>query len=234
MKTVYVVRHGKAVGATAEMPDYDRTLVEIGCEDARNLGVRLSERFVRPSHVFSSPAPRALETAKIIMRALPITGKRVRTRKALYGQTETAFAAIIASLDDEADSVMIVGHNPSVEEFVRSAVDGFTDRVPTCGAVGIQWNCETWDEVTPGGGKIVLFETPKTIAKPLGKKDLRKNIERTCNEAVASMLSDIDSEVFARVRKDVKKAVSRIAKPFVDALAKKRKKERKAASGGKS
>ncbi|MCD6307656.1 MAG: hypothetical protein J7M24_01525, partial [Candidatus Latescibacteria bacterium] len=170
----------------------------------------------------------------IIRRAFRITGERIRTRKTLYEQSETAFADIIASLGDEADSVMIVGHNPSVEEFVRSAVDGFSDRVPTCGAVGIQWDCETWGDVTPGEGKIVLFETPKTIAKPLVKKDLRKTIERMCHEAVAPVLLGIDGEVFNDVRKDVKKALSRISKPFVDALAKKQKKERKAANGEES
>ena len=76
MKKLFLIRHAKSSHDDLKMKDIDRTLNNRGKEDAPMMGKILKEKGVKPDLIFSSPAVRALETAKFFSKELNL----------LYGQ----------------------------------------------------------------------------------------------------------------------------------------------------
>ena len=145
MKTIYLVRHGKAVSMDGSILDFDRTLLEQGEHDSMLVGKHLKELKIKPSLIITSPAARALKSAKLIAKQLDYRQKSIRTRKSFYEQSEDAILQIIHEIDTMHDSVMLVGHNPSFTDFAQNFAKGFKIDIPTGGVVGIKFKTNKWE-----------------------------------------------------------------------------------------
>ena len=112
----------------------------------------------------SSPAKRALSTAKRIAKVLKYPKDNIKTDRRLYHADEETMLAVVQELKDSQDVVMIFSHNPGLTEFVNSLIDGqlVIDNVPTCGIVAFQFNSESWKDVDWGKGKLLFFDYPKS------------------------------------------------------------------------
>jgi len=220
VKTLYLVRHGKAEAGNMETPDYERALAERGVQDSVMMGGLLRNHGIKPSLLISSPASRALATAKIFAGELGYPKKRIRTRKAMYEQQEDVLAEVARSVGDEYDDVMLVGHNPSMEEFARFLVEDFTAAIPTCGVVGIECGIDSWRELSKGKGKLLFFESPKSSPKPLKKKILRKTVGGSLARRMEEVLSGFDPDAAARMKKTVKTVCDELARKFVGKMKK--------------
>jgi phosphohistidine phosphatase len=227
MRTIYLVRHGKAEGRNIEMDDYDRPLAERGIDDSITVSSRLAQYGIRPSVIISSPAPRAIGTAKIFAKQFHYPVKKIRTRISLYEQNETAIAEIVTGLDNAYDSVMVVGHNPLIEECARFLTGNLKNAVPTCGVVGIECQAERWKDIQPGNGKVVFFEAPVRAPKPLTSKFMRKTVERRLADSTLNVLTLIDADAAGKTVKNAGKSVAETAGEFVKRVMKKRTKSRK-------
>ncbi len=227
MKTIYLVRHGKAEGRNIEMDDYDRPLAERGINDSKAVSSRLAEYGIRPSVIISSPAPRAIGTARIFAKQFRYPVKKIRSRISLYEQNETAIAEIVSGLENAYDSVMVVGHNPLIEECARFLAGNLKDAVPTCSVVGIECQADRWKDIQPGDGRVVFFEAPGKAPKPLTGKFMRKTIERRLADSALHVLTLIDADAAGKTMKAVGKSVAETAGEFVERLMKKRTKSRK-------
>jgi len=223
MKTVYLVRHGKAVGGDETMPDFERSLIERGVKDATTVAGRLSTAYICPSLIISSPAPRALETAKIFAGSAGYLKKKIRTRKAMYEQSEGALFAILKTLDDNIDDVMLVGHNPSIEDLAFALARKLKATFPTCGTAGIEFNVDSWADITEQSGKVLFFETPSKSPKPLTGKFIHKALTQKLTDFAECLLADIDPDAAAKTKKTIAGASEEIARAFV----RKRKKLKK-------
>ncbi len=84
MKTIYLVRHGKAVTRDTDTTDYERTLIERGETDSIKIAERLKNCMIKPSLIISSPAPRALATAKIFAKQLEYLQKKIAVSFSIY------------------------------------------------------------------------------------------------------------------------------------------------------
>ncbi|MBA7579537.1 hypothetical protein ES708_21408 [subsurface metagenome] len=214
MKTVYIMRHGKAVTRDNEAPDYDRTLIERGRNDAQRMAGKLKKKGIIPSLIVSSPAPRALETAKIIAEQCELPQNKIRTRKALYDQTANAMKTVIKGIDNELDSVMLVGHDPAFTEFALSNADGFTGLIPTSGVVGIEYKVDSWIEVAGEKGLLSLFMVPGKKGKEKTPKPSLKKIDKRLAEQVMSFLIELNKKTAGKMKKTVTISCSEIAKKF--------------------
>jgi phosphohistidine phosphatase len=118
MKTLLVMRHAQAVqGATVS--DHERPLTESGVRDAQRMG-RLF-RGIRPMRVLSSTAIRALETAEVALQVAKLTVSIERTKQ-LYDSDTTRHLSVLNSVDISIDRLLIVGHNPALENLVAMLV----------------------------------------------------------------------------------------------------------------
>ena len=161
MKSIYIVRHGKAQKFDGGTPDFKRFLTNRGKKDAVKIALRLKEREIIPALIISSPAERALATAQIFAQQLEYHPESICANKCIYEQSYDVLLNIINSVDDNNDSVMIVGHNPSLNDLAVYLMQDFSSYLPTSGLVGISFNVEKWNDVISGQGELILFEYPK-------------------------------------------------------------------------
>lgn len=110
---VFLVRHAEAVAETLELRDPYRHLTPHGRVQARALGDRLRWHDCEPTHVWSSPLVRAVQTAEqvvtSIQREVPVD---VAPALAPDGSVRDLTAAL-AKLPSSS-VVLLVGHEPSL------------------------------------------------------------------------------------------------------------------------
>jgi phosphohistidine phosphatase len=105
MKLLLLVRHAKSSWKDRSLADRDRPLNRRGLKDAPRMGKRLAKNYPAPHLVLSSPAVRALSTAKAIAKAIDYPGSHIRVEERLYGADPEEFIQVIRDLDDGADRV---------------------------------------------------------------------------------------------------------------------------------
>jgi len=160
MKRVILVRHAKSVSYGYDQ-DYDRTLAERGEEDAQTISLELSKMNIHPDLIIASPAVRTSQTAWIYAHTLGYPKNSIRFEKKLYsGKTSEKFLVMLQELEDEKETVMVFGHNPTVYYYLNYLIRDFSDDVPTCSTVGIDFDVEHWSELKEGHGKMAIRLIP--------------------------------------------------------------------------
>jgi phosphohistidine phosphatase len=114
MRRLILFRHAKTEARPAGSDDFDRRLTDRGRDDAALMGRVLAEAGIAPDLVLVSPAARARETWELAGPAFPFA--RVEFRRGLYEASAEEAADEIALGTRSADTVMVVGHNPSLQE----------------------------------------------------------------------------------------------------------------------
>jgi len=160
MKRVILVRHAKSVSYGYDQ-DYDRTLSERGEEDAQKISSKLHKLKIDPDLIIASPAVRTTKTALIYADALGYSKKMIRFEKKLYsGKTAEKFLEMLQELEDDKDTVMVFGHNPTVYYYMHYLLHEFNDDVPTCSTVGIDFEVNSWSELKEKQGKMAFRFIP--------------------------------------------------------------------------
>ncbi len=164
MKTLFIIRHAKSSWDASNIDDFERPLNDRGKRDAPRMGKRLKEKDIQPTLLLSSPAKRALSTAKRIAKVLKYPKDDIKTDRRLYHADEETMLNVVRELKDKQDVVIIFSHNPGLTEFVNSLMDGELDidNVPTCGVVAFQFNFDSWKDLDWGKGKLLFFDYPKS------------------------------------------------------------------------
>jgi phosphohistidine phosphatase len=161
MKTVLVLRHGKA---QQDAPDGDRkrALTERGRRDAATMGKKIRELVGNVDAVVSSDAKRANQTAKIAAEAAGFAGDIVN-EPGIYGADVDTLISVVRELPDEVASVVLVGHNPGFEDLVDAMATVGTEqaRLPTAGLAHLEFSATRWRDARPGTGRLVGLHTPK-------------------------------------------------------------------------
>lgn len=132
MKTLVLCRHAKSdwPGGVA---DIQRPLKERGITDAGRQGALLASQGFRPDLIISSPAVRARQTAEIVARQLGYQAP-IETVRSVYFGDDTDLIDMIPSLSPAAQTVMIFGHNPTMEDSITRLLGAEVPfQMPTCG-----------------------------------------------------------------------------------------------------
>ena len=161
MKRVVIVRHGKAVPYGYE-DDFNRDLRPRGKSDAKLVSSELFRRKIVPDIMISSPAKRAIKTARIFADNLEFDRADIREVQAIYdGMTTQEFLDLIHELPNETNTVFFFGHNPGFYYFVSNLLKDFRSDMPTTSTVGIEFDVDNWNEVEPRQGQLVLHLVPR-------------------------------------------------------------------------
>lgn len=161
MKRLYVLRHAKSSWDDAQLADFDRPLNERGLETAPFMGRLMKERGLIPDTVVSSPANRARTTAKLVSEAAGIK-QPILFDERIYEASPLTLAKVLSEVQVDADSVMIVGHNPGMEGLIRF-LTGEIAAMPTAALAVIDLDIESWDELDHQSGKLVEVLRPKEV-----------------------------------------------------------------------
>ena len=161
MKTLYLNRHAKAGHNQGVRSDFERNLSDSGITDAAQMGGRLKSLGDIPDRMVSSPAVRALTTARLIAGELNYPFEEIDQKPELYNADTNDILGVINQLEDSLQSVSIFGHNPGLSEMVNYLAGQLTESLPTCGIAKINFeDTESWAEVSYGTGNIEYIIRP--------------------------------------------------------------------------
>lgn len=161
MKSILLVRHAKSSWDDLSLPDKERPLNERGKKDAPEIAGRLLNRKVKIDAFVSSPAKRALKTAKIFAEKYTADKKDIHIREDLYPASVAAFYKVIETLDEKWDHVALFSHNPGITEFANSLGVAKIDEMPTCSVFAVHSNAKTWKDFGHASHEFWFFEFPK-------------------------------------------------------------------------
>ena len=161
MKHLFLIRHAKASWKNPTLTDFDRPLNKRGKQNAPVMGKRLAEQKITPGTIISSPARRAIETAKIIANKIDFPKKRIIQNEQLYLADVESLLDVIHFIDEKHKIAFLVGHNPGMTMLANYLANADIDNIPTCGIFCIDFAIKFWKEVKEDQGKFIFFDYPK-------------------------------------------------------------------------
>lgn len=163
MKRLYLVRHAKSDWNINGLADIDRPLNSRGYRDANAMSRLLSDKKLIPDLLISSPAIRAISTALIFCRNFKLRTSEIIINQDIYETSPNQYIDSVKNVDDQLNSIMLFGHNPIISNLVSDLIPSFTENLPTCAIVGIQFSgdCKSWKNVDKIPGELILFDFPK-------------------------------------------------------------------------
>lgn len=165
MKSLFLVRHAKSSWDYPELSDFERPLNKRGKKDAPLMGEVFNKLNIKPDQIISSPAVRAITTARTIAESINYPVENIKTIEAIYEVGTKDLLKLIRSTDNKINSLMIFGHNPALTLLSNDIGDKYIDNIPTCGMTAIEFDITSWQDLKSESGKIKLFEFPKKYKK---------------------------------------------------------------------
>ena len=146
MKRLLVLRHAKSSWVDTSIDDWQRPLSDRGRRDAPRVGAWLRDRSLVPDLIVTSDAVRARETAAAAATAAGYT-REIVVEPSLYHATPADAIAVLKGVSNQtARTVLIVGHNPGLEDLV-SRLSGKHHDMVTAAIVELAVPIDRWNEL---------------------------------------------------------------------------------------
>jgi len=157
MRELILLRHAEAMQIALGSSDRARPLSLRGEAEADSAGAWLKQHSAAPDRVLYSPAARARETCERVLSALGYADLRSEAR--IYEATP---ATLLRVLDDHADakSILLVGHNPGLENLVALLTEGSSDSGRGIPPAGVVWLTLPAGGIEPGTAEVRHFWWP--------------------------------------------------------------------------
>ncbi len=173
MKTLTLLRHAKSGWDDPVARDFDRPLNPKGQRAAAMMGRHLRAEGLVFDHVLASPAVRVVETLAQVATGYG-SDLAPHWDQRLYLASAATLLDLVHELPAGADSVLVSGHNPGLEELVlllaaendlRLSVE---QKYPTATLAEMRFDVADWGDVKPGRGELVHFTRPRDLDPTLG------------------------------------------------------------------
>ena len=125
------------------------------------MGERIADAGIRPSLIVSSPATRAWTTARVIAEKLTYPVEFLQRENELYLASLNDILNVVVAQDEGFKSLMVVGHNPGLTDFVNYLSPGLTNNLPTAGVVSVNIDQDHWNLSERPKTELVLHDYPK-------------------------------------------------------------------------
>lgn len=176
MKRLSLLRHAKSDAGEADIPDFERPLNRKGERAARAIGRHLAERAQHFDLVIASPATRVTETLAQVADGL---GRKLAPRwdPRLYLASSAALLDIVRATDAAVEHLLLVGHNPGLEELIFDLVppDGSSplrgrveEKFPTAAFATMVSGVDGWAKFGESGVRLVSLVMPRDLDPSLG------------------------------------------------------------------
>lgn len=160
MKTIYIVRHARAHRKGINSSDFNRKLTKEGQRDALQIGQFLKRRNSLPDLIISSSANRAIETAEILANEIQYPSSKIQIDQSLYEIEFDEFLNILTHLKDTYQSVMFVGHNPSMSMMSDYLTRYGVGNLPPGSIFCCEFKIDTWKAISKYDGTCKFFQSP--------------------------------------------------------------------------
>ena len=175
MKTLTLLRHAKSGWDDAVPRDLDRPLNPKGRRAAQAMEREIKAMGLDFDRVLASPAVRVRETMEELERGL---GRSLAPEwdRRLYLASAATLLDVVHEQDDATETLLLVGHNPGLEELVLALVpdapgglrDAVEEKYPTATLAEMTFAVDGWRAVAHGGATLTRFVRPRDIDATLG------------------------------------------------------------------
>lgn len=167
MKRLMLLRHAKS-DYPAGVSDHERPLAPRGQRDAPRMGREIARRGMLPDHVIASTARRTRETLALIEGSLGT--HTLHFERAIYEAPPEAILRVIRAVAPAVKTLLIVGHNPGLEQVAAfltrgagTAADPLGGKFPTAALAVLDFELDGWADIGGHQGDLALFLTPKML-----------------------------------------------------------------------
>jgi len=167
-RELLILRHGKSDWASGADTDFDRPLAKRGRKAVKRIARWMRAQHCLPDAVVSSPALRARQTTHRLCRQAGLADIPVAWESTVYAADLEALLRILARAPEQAARVLLVGHNPGLEDLLRYLVDESTSRagnvnpLPTAALAQLRMPAD-WRRLDPRVARLVRIIRPREL-----------------------------------------------------------------------
>lgn len=161
MKTLLLLRHAKSSPIDPAGRDFDRSLNDRGKKEAELIADFIRRQNIPIDLIVCSPAVRAKQTMELIL-ATDRLAPEVRFDRRIYDASPTQLLEVISGVEDERRCLLIVGHNPGIEELLTLLL-GEEQHMPTAALAKVALSPKNWNQLVPGKGILETFVTARGL-----------------------------------------------------------------------
>ena len=162
-RLLFLLRHAKSSWDDPSLADHDRPLAPRGRRAAALMADHLRRQRIAVSLVLCSSARRAQETLELVKP----TGE-VSIEDALYAASAAQLLERLHHLPADPEAVMLIGHNPAIQELARSLVrtraTALEGKFPT-GALATLVVRSRWNSLAAGSATLLAFVRPRDLQR---------------------------------------------------------------------
>jgi phosphohistidine phosphatase len=161
-KRLALLRHAKASSHDLHIDDHERPLTGRGRRAAAQVGAYLRQHDLGPALVLCSSAVRTRQTLEL----LELEDPEVVVADDLYGATAGELLDRLRRLDDGFSSVLVIGHNPGLQDLAVALVgdDRGIVAFPTGALAELSAPIAGWKDLDRGVATLDVLVTPKDLA----------------------------------------------------------------------
>lgn len=163
MKTLLLLRHAKSSWKDTSLQDFDRPLNGRGRKAAEMVARFIRKQRVAPDLLLSSPAIRARETIETVIKAAKLSAE-LRYDQRIYEAGPLRLLEIVSQIEEERGTVLLVGHNPGMEELLQLLTDR-PEHMTTGTLAKIDLKADKWSKVLEQKGTLDWIVKPKKLAE---------------------------------------------------------------------
>lgn len=162
-KTLFLLRHARALEKQSGQQDIDRELNSIGLQNSTRMGIYIGKEAYKFDIIISSPAARAKTTASLLAEQIKYDTHKVHINPEIYEASIRTLLRVVNQLKNEWASVLIVGHNPSITYLTEYLSKSEIGDMTTCGLATIKFNVDGWEEISEGTGELLSYQYPDLL-----------------------------------------------------------------------
>jgi phosphohistidine phosphatase len=162
MKTLLLLRHAKSCWKKSDSDDHERPLNKRGKKDAPRMGRLLRDENLLPDLIVASSAKRCRKTAEQIIQHSDYRGE-TRFCGQLYEADAGKLRDFLARLPDDVSRVLVVGHNPGLEELLEPLAGVYTP-LSTAALAQVELPIDAWSNLSSETrGNLVRVWQPREL-----------------------------------------------------------------------
>ncbi len=162
MKSLLLLRHAKSLKGNPSLKDFDRPLNDIGLAQIPVVAENLKKQSPMPDYIVSSSSKRTTQTAQLLADQLHYKGE-FKWLDELYEAECPDYIRVLKNLPDTSRHILLVGHNPTHEEFLY-IITGQNELLSTGAVAIIELPINHWKELTERTvGKLISVIRPKEL-----------------------------------------------------------------------
>lgn len=142
MKKLYLLRHGKSSWDSPNISDFQRPLLPKGVERTQKMASYCRRQEIIFERIYASDSNRTMQTAAIFAQVFHL---EIEAVSSLYQANVAQLDDLIFQQDNHLQSILLIGHNPSLTNFLQQFVS--VDWMKTSSLGVLHFDTDSWQNI---------------------------------------------------------------------------------------